>query len=111
MEEKHETKALALKEERVYIGETIEEQEPVKDYNTYNTYNTYIYTEYKGRRVNKLTALLLCLFFGYLGIHRFYEGKVGTGIIYFFTLGLFGLGWLYDIVRIAMKPNPYYVDK
>lgn len=112
MEEKHETKALALKEERVYIGEVEESKEEIKeDSNTYNTYNTYVYNEYKGRKVNKLTALLLCIFLGYFGIHRFYEGKVATGILYLFTGGLFALGWIYDIVRIAMKPDPYYVDR
>ena len=56
---------------------------------------------------NKWIALLLCLFFGYLGIHRFYEGKVVTGIIYFFTFGLFGIGWIIDLILIALKPNPY----
>lgn len=56
---------------------------------------------------NKWISLLLCIFFGWLGIHRFYEGKVVTGILYLFTLGFFGLGWIIDIVRIALKPNPY----
>ena len=58
---------------------------------------------------NKWMAFLLCLFFGYIGIHKFYEGKIGMGILYMFTLGLFGFGWLYDIVVLLLKPNPYYV--
>lgn len=58
---------------------------------------------------NKWIALLLCIFGGWLGIHRFYEGKVVTGVLYLCTLGLFGVGWLVDIVRIACKPNPYRV--
>lgn len=53
-------------------------------------------------RKNKLVALLLCIFLGELGIHRFYVGKVGTGILYLFTCGLFGIGWVVDIIRIAM---------
>lgn len=56
---------------------------------------------------NKWISLLLCIFLGWLGIHRFYEGKVVTGVLYLITLGLFGLGWIIDIVRIALKPNPY----
>lgn len=58
---------------------------------------------------NKWISLLLCIFLGWLGIHRFYEGKVITGILYLFTCGFFGLGWIIDIVRIALKPNPYRV--
>jgi len=39
---------------------------------------------------------ILLTFLGYLGIHRFYLGKIGTGIIYLFTLGLCGFGIIYD---------------
>lgn len=56
---------------------------------------------------NKWISLLLCVLFGWLGVHRFYEGKAFTGVLYLLTLGFFGIGWLIDIVRIAMKPNPY----
>ena len=44
-----------------------------------------------------LVAFLLCLFLGYLGVHRFYAGKIGTGLIYFFTGGFFCIGWLIDL--------------
>lgn len=50
---------------------------------------------------SKMVALLLCIFTGYLGIHRFYVGKIGSGIIYFLTMGLFGIGWIIDIISIA----------
>jgi len=52
----------------------------------------------------------LCIFFGYFGAHKFYEGKTIMGLIYLFTLGLFGFGWLIDIIIIATNPNPYYVQ-
>lgn len=45
---------------------------------------------------------VLCLFLGYLGIHKFYEGKIGLGVLYLFTFGLFGIGWLIDIC-ISLK--------
>lgn len=64
---------------------------------------------YAGRMKNKWTAFLLCLFLGYLGAHKFYEGKIGMGILYLLTFGLMGIGWLVDCIRLLMKPNPYFV--
>lgn len=61
------------------------------------------------RPKNKWVAFFLCFFLGSLGIHKFYEGKVGLGILYIFTLGLFGIGWLVDWIVLLCKPNPYYV--
>ena len=59
-----------------------------------------------GRMKNKWVAFLLCLF---LGVHKFYEGKVGMGILYLFTVGLFGIGWFIDCIALLFKPNPYFV--
>lgn len=62
-----------------------------------------------GRARNKWTAFFLCLFLGYLGAHKFYEGRTGKGLLYLITLGLFGIGWIVDTVVLLFKPNPYYV--
>ncbi len=49
---------------------------------------------------SKTTAAVLCFFFGALGVHRFYVGKVGTGILQLFTLGLVGIWALIDLITI-----------
>jgi uncharacterized RDD family membrane protein YckC/TM2 domain-containing membrane protein YozV len=49
---------------------------------------------------SKSTTFLLCYFFGALGVHRFYLGKLITGILMFVTLGGFIIWWLIDLYRI-----------
>lgn len=61
-----------------------------------------------GRLCNKWVSLCLCIFLGYFGAHKFYEGKGVMGIIYLLTGGLFFVGWFVDIFLILSKPNPYY---
>lgn len=47
-----------------------------------------------------LVTLLLCLFLGGLGVHRFYVGKNGTGVLWLISGGLLGIGWLVDFIKI-----------
>ncbi|NHJ47424.1 MAG: TM2 domain-containing protein [Asgard group archaeon] len=49
---------------------------------------------------SRLIALLLCLFLGYLGVHRFYVNKICSGIFYLLTGGIFGFGVLIDLILI-----------
>ena len=72
---------------------------------SYNSGNAAAY----GRPINKWTAFFLCFFLGIFGAHKFYEHKTGMGILYLFTVGLFGIGWLIDLFVILFKPNPYFV--
>lgn len=51
---------------------------------------------------SKKTALLLCIFLGPLGAHQFYVGRIGRGILYAFTGGLFLFGWVIDIFKILL---------
>ena len=44
--------------------------------------------------------LWACGFLGFFGIHRFYTGKVTSGLLYFFTLGFFGIGQFVDLFLI-----------
>lgn len=61
------------------------------------------------REKNKWVAVLLCLFLGAIGVHKFYEGKIGMGILYIFTVGIFGIGIIIDLIVLLLKPNPYYI--
>ena len=49
---------------------------------------------------NWLATLLLCLFLGTLGVHRFYAGKIGTGILQLITLGACGIWTIIDLIMI-----------
>lgn len=49
----------------------------------------------------RIVALLLCVFGGFLGLHQFYVGKLFMGLIYLITGGIFGIGWIIDIIRIV----------
>lgn len=74
----------------VYIPGSVEEMEEIlANQSRYTKSNT--------------VALVLCILLGYLGAHYFYTRRAGMGFLYLFTLGLFGIGWIVDIVRIATK--------
>lgn len=45
---------------------------------------------------------IVCFFFGVLGVHRFAVGKIGTGVLYLFTAGLFGIGVIVDFIMLLI---------
>ncbi len=64
---------------------------------------------YMGRPKNKWVAIILCIFLGFVGAHKFYEGKTGMGILYLFTFGLYFVGVIIDLIVLFTKPTTYYV--
>lgn len=55
--------------------------------------------EWKSPKSRKVDTLL-CLFLGFAGAHRFYEKKYATGVLWFLTFGLFGIGYLVDFIKV-----------
>jgi len=59
---------------------------------------------------SKGVAYFLLIFFGWLGFHRFYLGKIGTGLLYLCTLGLFGVGIIFDLFTLGDKVAIYNLE-
>ncbi|QEC74558.1 NINE protein [Mucilaginibacter ginsenosidivorax] len=56
---------------------------------------------------SKSTAYILCFFLGVFGVHKFYLNKAGIGILYFFTLGLVGIGWIIDLFTLGNQVDAF----
>jgi TM2 domain-containing membrane protein YozV len=54
-----------------------------------------------GMQKDWLTTLLLCIFVGVLGVHRFYTGHIAIGVVQLLTFGGCGIWWLVDLIMIA----------
>lgn len=89
--------------------EELHQAPPTVIINNSNMNTNTNYSGPMGRLKSKWVSLLLCIFLGALGVHKFYEGKIGMGILYIFTGGLFCIGVIVDLITLLLKPNPYYV--
>ncbi len=81
----------------------------VENTNTNANVNTNVNGGVGGRVKNKWIALLFWWFLGVFGGHKFYEGKIGMGVLYLFTGGLFTIGWIIDFWILIFKPTHYVV--
>ena len=65
--------------------------------------------------MEKTQALIITIFVGELGVHRFMAGKIGTGILWLLTAGCFRIGYIHDIIQVATgkftkKDGPPWVN-
>lgn len=62
-------------------------------------------------RLDYGVAWIFLIFLGWLGIHRFYQGKLITGVLYLFSAGLFGVGIVYDLMTLNKQIDDINVDQ
>jgi len=55
---------------------------------------------YAAGRIDYSIAWVLLVFLGLFGIHRFYQGKIITGLLYLISGGIFGIGLIYDLLTL-----------
>ncbi len=51
--------------------------------------------------MDRIVGILITFFLGFLGVHRFMAGKIGTGILWLITGGCFFIGWLVDFIMVC----------
>lgn len=76
----------------------VESKIPANDHSPGRRYVKYVPVGYAD--THSITVGYLFWMFGFTGAHRFYYGKTLSGVLWFFTFGLFGIGWLIDVLLI-----------
>lgn len=99
---------LSEEEFAVEKAKALKEDEPVSiesEKNNATTTTTVVQIYQEGKKndtdtasQSRIIAFLLCLFFGWLGFHRFYTGSIFLGLLYLFTWGILGIGWFLDML-------------
>ena len=67
------------------------------------TYRERIAAQEEYMRSTAGKEFFLCLFLGWAGVHKFYRGKIGWGLLYLFSGGLSGIGWAIDTLILLFK--------
>lgn len=101
-------------------GKLLSEPEPTPEKQVHNTYQHVTNVNVTTRRgpYNKVVSLLLLFFVGYIGAHKFYEGKTSVGVLYIFLIAfswlivpgiILGFALLLDFISLLFKPFEYYI--
>lgn len=89
-----------VEQQPVYQQQVYQQPPVINIVNTNTNTNTNAAYGVPYAHKSKWVAFFLCFFLGFFGIHRFYVGKNGTGILWLFTLGMFYIGWFVDLFAI-----------
>lgn len=91
---------LPVKEEPKEALTVIREDHQQITHNYFHMTPGLVYVTEPISQKSKFITLLLAIFLGYFGAHYFYLGRYGKGVLYAFTVGLFGFGWFVDIYLV-----------
>lgn len=88
----------------------VQPQVVINNTNANTNTNTNTGMPYGIKPKNKWVALLLCFFLGFIGAHKFYEGKILLGVFYIVANVVFltPILVIIDFIRLLFKPNPYF---
>lgn len=59
----------------------------------------------------KWISIPLCILLGWLGVHKFYERKYIIGVFYAITFGFWGIGIVFDLIKLVKQPKYYYISR
>lgn len=103
-----------------FCGNGLDDTKNIVDEETMRDSNSRFEANERGPKVDngfvrgpyqKWISITLCLLLGWLGAHKFYEGKYIIGLFYVVTFGFWGVGIVLDLIQLCSKKKYYYVSR